>query len=167
MTDNELRDVLNASFKDLKVGIHIYQLQDISDDKSLRIVYANEHSQTLIGQKIDEMVGKTIDECFPSIRSKGVPEKYALVALGGDAIELEDVSYEDSHIQGALAINAYSLPHTCVCVMFANITARAQTQDDIKKRNDELTALNEIMVNRELKMIELKDQINKLKMQLK
>jgi PAS domain S-box-containing protein len=166
MPDNELRDVLNASFKDIKVGIHIYQLQDLNDDRSLRIVYANEHSEMLIGQKIEEMVGKTIDECFPSIRSQGAPEKYAIVARGGEAIRFEDISYEDKHIEGAFAINAYPLPHTCVCVMFENITDRVKAEADIHKRNDELTALNATMINRELKMIELKDEIKKLKLQL-
>jgi predicted nucleic acid-binding Zn-ribbon protein len=44
-----------------------------------------------------------------------------------------------------------------------NQTTTKKTQDDLVKKMGELERLNKIMVERELKMVELKKEIDKLK----
>ncbi len=43
-----------------------------------------------------------------------------------------------------------------------DITERKKTEEQLKKKNEELTAFNKLFVDRELRMIELKSEINKL-----
>jgi predicted RNase H-like nuclease len=166
MNSKDLQEVLSSAFENIKVGVHIYHLENRKDDKSLRMVYANKYSEALIGQKVSSMVGKTIDECFPGIRKKGLPQKYREVVVSGKSISFQDINYKDQHINGAFSIEAYPVAHDCMVAMFDNITARVQAEADLNTRNEELSELNSIMVNRELKMVELKDQIASLKAEL-
>lgn len=167
MKETELDEVLLSAFKYIKVGVHIYHLEKPGDDRSLRMVYANEYSEALIGQKVKDMVGKTIDECFPTIREKDVPQKYLKVVTEGQDLELEDISYKDEQINGAFSIKAYRLPYDCVGVMFDNITSRIVAENDLKQKNNDYAAINAVMLGRETKMIELKNRIKELESKLK
>ena len=46
--------------------------------------------------------------------------------------------------------------------VFTDITDQKRTEDELKKKNKELERFNKIAVGRELKMIELKKEINAL-----
>ena len=46
--------------------------------------------------------------------------------------------------------------------IFRNITGRKKTEEELKKRTEELEKFNKLAVGRELKMIELKKELNKL-----
>ena len=77
-TEEALRqsaDIVN----NIQVGLHIYHLEDINDDRTLRMVAANKATEDMTGVLIDSVIGKTLDENFPGLREKGVPQQYAEV----------------------------------------------------------------------------------------
>lgn len=58
----------------------------MSDDRTLRMVYANPAVKTLTGLGPEDVVGKTLDENCPGLRAKGIPQRYAEVVRRQSAI---------------------------------------------------------------------------------
>jgi PAS domain S-box-containing protein len=135
-------DVVN----NIKLGIYIYHLEDPEDDRSLRMVSANPASEELTGIAVDDVIGKRIDECFPGLRDKGIPQMYAKVVHSQKQIDIEDITYEDDRvISNAFAVKAFPLPNMQVGVSFEIITGRKQTEEALRISEDKHRQLIEIM----------------------
>ncbi|MBT4513270.1 MAG: PAS domain S-box protein, partial [Chloroflexi bacterium] len=136
-TEAELQrsaDVVN----NIQVGLYIYHLEKPEEDDVLRILGANQATVELLGIPTEDVVGRTIDECFPAIKENGLAKIYADVARNGVGVNLEDVFYGDERIADSyFSIKAFPLPGSCVGVAFEDITER--------KKMDE--AINTIMKN--------------------
>ncbi len=57
----------------------MYHLEDLSDDRTLRLIYANPATEQMIGLKPADVEGKTLDDNFPRLRAMNVPQRYAEV----------------------------------------------------------------------------------------
>jgi PAS domain S-box-containing protein len=116
----------------MQIGLYIYHLENLDDDHTLRLVFANPASATITGVPADQVVGKTLDENFPGLREKGVPQKYAAIIRENKACNLEDITYSDSRvIQGAFAVKAFPLPNNCVGVAFENIIQQKKDEEQL------------------------------------
>ena len=110
-------------FNNMQVGLYIYHLEDIEDDRTLRMVAVNPASDLHTGVRIEDVIGKTLDENFPGLREKGIPQKYAEVVRSSKPIELDDIYYGDERVlENAFAVKAFPLPGNCVGVCFENVT---------------------------------------------
>ncbi|MFC2115786.1 ATP-binding protein [Bacteroidota bacterium] len=128
-------DILNST----QLGIYIYQLEDLEDDKTLRMISANPASEKLTGVPAMEVIGKTLDENFPGLREKGIPQMYAEVIRSQNPIEIEDIYYGDNRvIASAFSVKAFPLPNMQVGVSFENITDRKNIENEIIAKNKEL-----------------------------
>ncbi len=122
--DNELR-VAQLIAENMPGGVYICHLEDVSDDRSLRMVYANPMVRTLTGLVLEDVIGKTLDESFPGLRAKGVPQRYAEVVRSQTVIRLEDMTYGDDLVRlSTFRVRAFPLPGNHVGVAFENITTR-------------------------------------------
>lgn len=119
-------------FDNIQTGMHIYHLENPEDDSTLRMVGANPATALLTGVNPEEIIGKTLDENFPGLREKGVPQLYAKVIRENKAIAIEDITYGDNRvISGAFSVKAFPLPDNKVCVAFDNITDKKKAEDDL------------------------------------
>lgn len=131
-------------FDSIQMGIHIYHLQDINDDTTLTMVAANPSSEQLTGVAPAMVVGKTIDENFPGLREKGVPQMYANVVRQQKPVEIEDIHYGDDRvIEGAFGVKAFPLPDNHLCITFENITEKLKTQLELKQSEEQFKLLAE------------------------
>jgi PAS domain S-box-containing protein len=122
-----------------QLGIYIYQLEDLDDDRTLRMISANPASEKLTGVPASEVIGKTLDENFPGLREKGIPQRYAEVVRSKEPIEIEDIYYGDDRvIAAAYSVKAFPLPNDQVGVSFENITGRKKIENEIIAKNEEL-----------------------------
>lgn len=132
--------------KNIQVGLHVYHLENIKDDKTLRMVSANPITEKFTGIAPESVIGRTLDENFPGLREKGIPQKYAQVVRTQKAVELEDIYYSDDRvIQGAFAVKVFPLPDNHVGVSFENITKKKQIENSLQKRGESLRSLVESM----------------------
>jgi|GEM_PF-3773206 len=119
-------------FNNIQSGIHIYELEDLNDDKTLRMIAANPATEKLTGVPVGEIIGKTLDENFPGLRSKGIPQKYFEVVRTKNAYEIEDIYYSDERVvAGAFSVKAFPLPNKRVGVSFDNITEKKKAEEEL------------------------------------
>ncbi|MBN2011316.1 PAS domain S-box protein [candidate division KSB1 bacterium] len=132
------KKIINA----MPVGLHVYHLEDVNNDRTLRMTAANDAASQYTGVSIESMIGRTLDENFPGLRELGIPQKYAEVIRTGKSIEIEHISYADDRIRNSdFSVKAIPLPNNCVAVVFDNITERIYAEQALKKREKEFRLL--------------------------
>ena len=143
--DEELL-TLQALFDNIQVGLHIYHLEDINDDKTLKMISANQAAADFTGVPIKDVVGKTLDDNFPNLREKGIPQIYAEVVRSGKSRVLEDIYYGDNRvIESVFSVEAFPLPNNCVGVSFENVTELRKIEDARKESEEKYRLLFETM----------------------
>ena len=65
--------------KNIPIGLHIYYLEDLHDDRTLRMIATNSAASEFTGLPMESVIGRTLDENFPNLREKGIPQVYAEV----------------------------------------------------------------------------------------
>ncbi|MFW6248900.1 MAG: PAS domain S-box protein, partial [Bacteroidota bacterium] len=112
-------------FNHIQTGLLIYQLKDLNDDRTLIMVNANPACEKLLGVHPDEMIGKTIDQNFPHLRAKGIPQRFAEVIRFQELYEVEDLTYEDERVlKKAFSFKGFPLPNQQIGVAFENISEK-------------------------------------------
>ncbi len=123
----------------IQLGIYIYQLEDLDDDRTLRMISANPASEKLTGVPAIDIIGKTIDKNFPGLRDKGIPAVFAEVVRSQKPVEIEDLYYGDERvISAAYSVKAFPLPNNQVGVSFENIMGRKKIENELIANNKEL-----------------------------
>ena len=136
--EEQLHQAANI-FENILSGIHLYQLEDINDDRSLRLVAANPAATAITGLELKDIIGKTIDENFPESRKIGLPEKYAEVVRSQKPQTFEAFDYRDKRIGHLmLSLKAFPLPNNFVATSFESISKLKRTEKELKVRNTEL-----------------------------
>jgi PAS domain S-box-containing protein len=143
----------------------------LSKDFDGKILSWNKGAEKMYGYKADEIIGKNISLLLPEDRPTEVKDILKRIEKGEKIENLEtqrknkdgkviDISLtvspikdENGKINGASSIAR-------------NIIKQKQTEKAIKERILETEKFNKLMVGRELKMIELKEEIKRLKEQL-
>ncbi|WP_235185431.1 PAS domain S-box protein [Desulfonatronum thiodismutans] len=123
--------------ENIHTSLYVYQLEDLDNDRSLRMVEANPATEKLTGIKVVDVLGKTIDENFPGLRKTGIPHRFAEVVRSRQSAEIGDVDYEDDRVRRAVfSVKAFSLPDNHLGVAFEDITAskRAEQMTEIRLR---------------------------------
>jgi PAS domain S-box-containing protein len=117
----------------IPVGLYLYHLEDLSDDRTLRMVYANPAVKALTGLWPEEVVGKTLDENFPGLRALGIPQRFAEVVRTQTAITFEDITYGDNRVLlASFSTKAFPLPGNMVGISFENITERKRIEEALR-----------------------------------
>ncbi len=123
--------------ENMDLGIHVYHLDDLNNDHTLRMIYANRASERLTGVKKEEVLEKTLDESFPLLREIGIPQRYAQVVKSQTAMVFEDLTYGDNRIvTSAFSVKAFPLPGQQVAVCFENITSRKHMEEELIETRD-------------------------------
>lgn len=126
-------------FENIQIGLFIYKLEKLDDDRSLRLIAANPASSNLININDKEMIGKTIDENFPNLRMYKIPQQYAEVVRNQIPIAMDDIYYEDERIaKASFSVKVFPLPNQCVGVSFENVSERRKAEQELRTRNHEL-----------------------------
>jgi PAS domain S-box-containing protein len=131
-------------FMNIRTGLHIYHLENLNDDSTLRMIAVNPAAERLTGIAARELIGKTLYENFPGLRLKGIEAEYANVARTKISKQFEDLIYSDNRVvEGAFSFNAFPLPDDCVGISFENITEQFKARETIIESNRQLKIAKE------------------------
>lgn len=161
-TEESLRQAGNeqiAIFESLTLGIAFI--------KDRIILRGNTKLGELFGRPLDEMIGQSTSIWYKN------EEEY----LGIGASTYEDLKRQDIHQReqqlprkdGSLfwclfrvrAVDVHDISQGIVCTL-EDITERKQAEKELKERMEELERFSRLTINREEKMIQLKEEINTL-----
>ena len=151
----------------------------IATDTAARVTFLNPVAAKLTGWTQEEAAGQPIGRVFPVINEKTrqpaddvvarVLRDKQVVALANDTVVVtkdgREVPVEDS----AAPILDAGGNLVGVVLVFHDVTARRQAEEQIRRHveelrasNEELARFNAAMVDRELRMVELKKEVNEL-----
>jgi len=131
--------LIDAIFSEMNIGLLIYQLENFSDVKKIRLVYANHQAAKYTGVDLSPQVGKYIFEVFPSLAETDLPQIFLEVANTKQSRTIGAMEYQDANVQkNYFASKAFPMPNACVGVLFENITLRKQLEEMLKHEKDRL-----------------------------
>ncbi len=139
-----------------------------SSDTERHITSWNTGAETMCGYTEHEILGQLEDILFvPEDRERNVPQQEAETAdKKGQAInERWHIRKDGSRFWGSGLMNPLrdkSGKLIGFVKIIRNLTERRQAEETLQKNMDELTRFNKAMVSRELRMIELKKEVNEL-----
>jgi hypothetical protein len=143
MINKELQQASDI-FTNIRTGLHIYHMEDLDDDRSLRMIGSNPAAERLTGLQANDLLGYTLDENFPGLREKGIPEAYAEVVRTKIPKQFDELIYGDERvIDGAFSFNAFPLPDDCVAISFENVTEQHKARELTTENNRQLKEAKE------------------------
>lgn len=143
----------------------------LNDPKGV-FIDSNAAAEKIMGYKKEELIGKNMLEVniLPKNQIPKVIKRLAKHALGISvgAEEIELLRKGGERVLVEVTGNIVKFKGKVLVLGIArDITERKKIEQKMKKKNEELEKFNKIAVGREMKMIELKKEIQKLKKILK
>lgn len=130
-----MMNVVSTIFSELNIGLFIYHLEDRSNPRTLRLVYANKTASQYTGAEVSKLVGKYILEAFPALAETDLPELYAEVVTKNESRNVGAFEYGgDANVEkNYFSVKAFPMPNDCVGIVFENITVRKQLEEMVKR----------------------------------
>jgi len=160
----KLNTLINALNK-CNEAVLILRLEDVNDITSFKVEFVNNATQKANGSVPSEIIGKYVKDVYP-----GVFEEYpALVeayrdALNGKSTNLGIIPYEDDNVElGQFNCVINPIEENCIGVFYENVTEKINADKTVKKKINELEAMNALLVDREVLMTNLKKENRELK----
>ncbi|MCG2736955.1 MAG: PAS domain-containing protein [Candidatus Methanoperedenaceae archaeon] len=134
----ESLSIQNAVVRNMTDAVYIFKLENLKDDKSLRILFANPAVKGVEGVDPEDVVGKRLIEAFPEVRRTNLLKLYADVVRSGKSKHVGEIHYESKIVTpGEYDVRAVPLGGDCVGVIFANVTERKRNEEQIKILNEQ------------------------------
>lgn len=120
-------------FRNMQIGLHVHHLEDLNDDSTFRIVAANPASARISGLPIEEVIGRRLEECVPSLRKSGLIQMFAEVVRTGKEVEFENLVYGDERIPlRHYFARFFPLPNRCVGIAFEDISEKLKSEAKLR-----------------------------------
>jgi PAS domain S-box-containing protein len=111
----------------IPMGMHNYIL--VNDN--LVFKGANKAADKILGIENSKLIGKTIEEAFPSIAQTEIPARYRDVVLNGDIWHTEQINYDDDQIKGVFEVFAFRSSPGQMSALFMDIAERKKSEDEL------------------------------------
>jgi PAS domain S-box-containing protein len=129
-------DVVNNA----QVGLCVWQLEDLDDPGSFRLITANPAASRAAGIDLDPFIGTTLKESFPAMLKISLLSDSVQVVRTGQSNDVGEVRYGDDKIPEAIFnVKAFPLPNHCLGLAFENITERKQVEEELRNAHQKLS----------------------------
>jgi len=128
------------------------------------MVLANKAAEAMVNRDFADMMGKSLLGLFPGNLSEGIFERYVRVVETGIPEDFE-IFYEHEDVRGWLHISARQWDDGFV-VTFEEISLRKRVEQELKASIEELERFNRAMIGREDRILEMKSEVNQLRLRL-
>ena len=130
------------AIESMQDGFYLWQLEDLSNAKSFRLLVANPAAEQLTQIPNSDVLSKTMAEGFPELIKSEVPEIYRQIVLTGQEQDLGDVDYViPTGETRTYAVKAFPLAEQCLGVLFEDVTLARAIQKDIYEKKEQLRVI--------------------------
>lgn len=162
--EEELKDreeQFRELFRSMKSAVAVFEVRNNGTEFYFKDI--NKKAEEIEKHSRKELVGTELRKYFPGVEKMGfvswVQQVYKTGKpqdfLRGEYVNKKgETSYRDNYI--------YKLPNGDVVAVYDDTTQQVRAEMELKEKIKESAKLNEFMVGRELKMVELKEQIKQL-----
>ena len=135
-SEERFRQIIHST----PLGIHIYSM---NQNGKLIFQGGNPSADEILKIKHSDLIGKTIEEAFPSSADTELPKIYEQIALKGGTWNSENVDYTDNKITGSYEVRVFqTVPGSCVAI-FQDITEKRMAKEEEQEYVDNLTFLSQ------------------------
>ncbi|WP_319481096.1 PAS domain S-box protein [uncultured Draconibacterium sp.] len=120
------------------LGVHFYSLEE---DGKLIFEGYNKSAETILGVELKGLIGKTIEEAFPSLAQTEIPSGYKKTARTGKDFFTNHIDYDFGKIKGAYEVMAYQVFQHKIAVNFSNITKRLKNELELTESQQKFKSL--------------------------
>jgi len=135
----------------LPLGVIVLQTKNLADSDSFYLTYANQASETLLGNPFRTMIDKPLAD-VPPIAAIALPAVYHEVLRSGTPQDLGEVYYQGVDSEGYFRVYVSPLAEDALLVIWANVTEQRQVEEARKQTELALAIYNRKLEasNREL-----------------
>jgi PAS domain S-box-containing protein len=130
-------------------------------DSEIRTLRLSKNYEKMLGKKLNELIGKTMDDLFPSEFAKNMIEDDKRILQSGKPETLEEELNGKCYTTMKFPIILDGIPKYLAGYTI-DITDQKKNEKALREKANELERFNNLMTGRELRMIELKKEINEL-----
>ncbi|MDD4205707.1 MAG: PAS domain S-box protein [Candidatus Delongbacteria bacterium] len=156
----ESEEKFKSAVNQMKLGMAVHEMifNKNGDPVDYRFTEVNPEFEKMTGLKKNELIGRTCLDVLPKT------EKFWIGTYGKVTKEGVSVTFENyaSLLKKWFRVYAYKTRENEFAVVFDNITERKKNEEALNLKIKELNEMNSVMVGREIKMTELKEEINGL-----
>ncbi len=146
--------------KNMAEGLLIFKHEKHENKEIFKLSLANPISKAEFrdGATLSPIIEKQLYELFPHLEEKNMVDQFAEVLSTKQTLEYEDTRNTKSGLRTFLT-KVFAMPNDSIGIIYADITDQKEIQKTLSDHSDELQRLNKFMVDREIRMIELKKDL--------
>ncbi len=100
-------------------GLFIFQYEK---PNKLTLISGNPESEKLTGIKVNECIGKSLNDILPEAQKFGITDVLLNVARTGETQETSDTYYKDDKLEGSFRNRVFKIPNNRIAVAFEDVT---------------------------------------------
>lgn len=140
----------------------------IKDAQELRFTHINKAGEDLLGYSKEDLIGKNDYDFFPKEQADFFTSNDRAVISSGEMVDIleekittKNLGERILHTKKIVLVNDEGNP-THLLGISEDITDRKRVEDELLEQMNQVGNLNNLMMNREIKMAELKKQVEEL-----
>ncbi|HOW74040.1 MAG TPA: PAS domain S-box protein [Phycisphaerae bacterium] len=133
-SEERFRSIVESS----PMGMHLYQL---TPEDRLVFTAANPAADRILGVAHKAVVGKPIEEAFPSLACTHVPALYRKVATGELGAQAFEMPYQADRLHGTYDVHVFRTGLSSIAVDFFDITERKRSEEELRLNAERVRTL--------------------------
>ncbi len=131
----EAEETFSSIVKSSPMGIYLYQ---VTEDGRLIFLGANPAAERMVQVDHSTLIGKSIEEAFPSLADTEIPMRFTRAALHAEGWCSEQIIYQSPGAAGIYEVYAFGIGQKKAAVMFNEISERKKAEEEKLKLREQL-----------------------------
>lgn len=133
-SEEQFRSIIDSS----PMGVHLYRCDDAG---RLLLVGSNPSADEILGIKMADMHGLTMEEAFPALADTDLPDTYRRICRNGESWFCTDLQYEDGNVSGAFDVHAFQTAPNMMAVFFVDVAERIKSEQALRESEEKYRLL--------------------------